>query len=214
MKVFELIGLPASGKTTILKEYSSEKILTVSTDDYYALQHTYSKIKLCFRMLFYSVVNIGMFFLLFRYFPVHKLKNTVSLIFYCCNFENYLNKNKSSAYMFDQGVIQYLWSIYWDESCLHDEEKKLKGFSKIARYFKKRYSIYPIFVETDYKVAAQRAYTRKSDCYIDHLELKNILNIYSVLQAESLEIKDCFEDYIEYSNMDSLKVDVKKLMEL
>jgi len=176
VKIIEFIGLPGAGKTTL----ASEVIAELTKTGYYC--HNHEQVfknpaisnKWLNAMWFY-LKNIKFTALLFLYtllssplnrghlqYNFGRLQQLMKMI---VMFEKSLEKAGTAPVMiFDQGLVQCIWSITSLSGSVH------KKFLKRCVALKKQ--IFPaiiVYVHTDPDTAARRIAERQSSCIFDHL---------------------------------------------
>ena len=137
-------------------------------------------IKEAFKLIFLNIdLIISLYLYAFLYCKPRKYAfNRVSeIIKYMSIYKCFLKmKWEKELIVFDQGIIQYIWSLcFFDSRCM----KKNLLLKYILFRIENNYSIYYFYYKVDYKLAAKRASTRESGCPIDKLGYSKILELYN-----------------------------------
>jgi len=176
------------------------KMKIINEQEFYKLCSKITKKEkiLCFFKMFFVYYDI--MFLLFIYViincerKINSLKKVTETFKYFTLY-NYIKSKmiEDGAYdiaIFDQGIVQDIWSINFLYTKKFTKSKLLKY---ILKKIEMKNDIYYIYYKVDYILAAERASKRKSKCIIDKLRVEEIKEIY----------KSHSEDYkilLEYLN--------------
>ncbi len=136
------------------------------------------------------------------------IKKTVEIIKYMVLFENIIKKNKyEDMVVFDQGIIQYIWSI-----CLSSNEKMRESnlLNNILDEIQRKYKLQIIYYRIDYEIAAKRTKLREKKCFTDYLKQDEV----SALYKKHCEDYKIFEKYIDKENIHIIEneVELKKVL--
>jgi hypothetical protein len=150
--IYEIIGLPGSGKTS----FSKELILTKRRIKYIQISNT--KDKIFYNLIFMIENPVSYYYLLFKtirenYFNLRLLKYKLTKFL----FRNIAKYQKSKSYkmdsIIDEGLIYYIFSLY--------ERKISKNEIIKSLYFLPLNKIYLIILETNDKIRYKRMKQRK-----------------------------------------------------
>ncbi len=182
MKIYELTGLPGSGKSYLVENSILGNIEFIDEKNFYNICKKISfknKIKkLLFFLIFYFDVVIYLYIFSIKMCKSVKvaLKTVNDLIKYIALYENVVNMNKNKEkIVFDQGIIQNIWSI----SLLNKKKLEKNHLLKhIFSRFEKRYNMVCVYYIVDYKIAAKRAISREKKSFTDYLEYDDLCELY------------------------------------
>ena len=182
IKIIEVVGLPGSGKSYMIEHMQIEDGLCMNEEAFYSqcskinkrvkiikfLKTIFGNFKLMLFLILYSLIILKSFKL--------ALSKTLEIVKYISLFDNVIERNNNrSLIIFDQGIIQYVWSICFSSINKMEESKLVKYiFSEIQR----KYDLQVIYYKVDYKIAASRAKMRERKCFVDYLEQEEINNLY------------------------------------
>lgn len=232
ISIIEFIGLPGAGKSSL----ASEVIRELKESGYQCYNHEQvfknsSISNKWLHALCYYLKNIQLATLLFLYtlrsspFNWRNLKYNCSrlqhLLKMIVMLEKTLQKTKNSSVMvFDQGIVQCVWSITSLSGTAN--EKILKKCAALKKH------IFPgiiVYVQIDPDTAAQRITARQSSCLFDHLGLAqaketfsrqkgNYPIIISTLKKVICPAVLVFNGYSFHKNdLDNLSAQLKKILE-
>jgi len=213
--IIEFVGLPGSGKSFQLQKLKSycPEVICVSTQDYYSLQQSFSRMYILCRFLFYIVNNLKLLLLLRRYkYPAQTFRSDMLLLFFLSNYKAFLKKYRNEdVVVIDQGLVQRLWYPFYRDSITMtaDHEHITKEIIKLL-YKKIPYCV--VLFNIAPEVAASRAVNRGGDCFADRTDYTLLLNIYSEA-IKGLEcIKKVAEKVVDYNENDNISAILKKAL--
>lgn len=185
MTIIELMGYPGSGKTTLLTEIKLKNSIILTTEKFYIECSKINKLKKIKHSLFWNIKNIKFVFLLMKYVILHGIpkiyciRRIIEIIKYISLYEIILEKyNQLDIVIFDQGIIQYIWSLEFENytSPLKDS-KELK---ELLHTIVSKYPIKVIYSNIESSIAATRSVTRKGDCPLDSLSFEQVKLLYNL----------------------------------
>jgi hypothetical protein len=181
--IIEFIGLPGTGKTTYSNELANrlkkrgidvkcykDVVMIDKSSNIWFLKYIY-------KYLIFMVLNFQMFIPII-YLCIKKPKfltkyRRLIFLFKLIYFVKYSENKQRNLILMDQGLVQYLWSLFWYENNI--DEKFVEKFIKRFRY---NYKI--ILIGTNKNLLFQRIKSRNDPNDLlksfDDIELKRILN--------------------------------------
>ncbi|GEM_PF-4993602 len=212
--MIEFLGLPGAGKTTLaintIKYLANNGYVCYDHDSVFKNQHIKNKwglaflyvlrnIKLAFHLFFYTLLSSPSNFRE-KYYSFYRLMMTLKLLVMLESGRKRLNQ--ASIMIFDQGIIQCIWSITSMKGSVKKEVLK-KGLAKNC-------NIIPdiiIYVNIDWSTAAKRINQRGGKCIFDSLSVerteaffKSQHNNYTKLLEVLREVKNIKVIVIDGSN--------------
>ncbi|NLL02480.1 MAG: AAA family ATPase [Mollicutes bacterium] len=160
----ETIGMPASGKSTLVKNMMKDKTEYINVNARYSNNKHYRKIE--------KILNASILFIKHPMMVISDTKIIISsgqrtlkdlysvlLNWLVIIYTSTINKDKNKVYIWDQGIFQAIWSIYFSGTKEFDYIKLLKNKNL-------PYKIYLIDVNDE--DLARRASNRGSQMRLDY----------------------------------------------
>ena len=202
MKIYELTGLPGSGKSYLVENAILNNIEFIDEKKFYNLCKKISfknKIKkLLIFLIFYFDVVVYLYIFSIKTCKSMKvaLKTVKDIIKYISLYENVVNlKKEKQKIVFDQGILQNIWSI----SLLN--KNKLENSHLLKHIFsrlEKKYNMSCVYYIVDYKLAAKRANSREKKSFTDYIEYDDLCELYN----NHYNDYKIFSNYLKQTNME------------
>lgn len=148
--IIEFYGLPGSGKTHLAwetVEFLRDKGLKVCDVDQVNKYKNSKNLLNLYRQFIFILKNLKLFFIVLNLSKKSKLNFKFRLLRTIIFFKSFYASQKSKKYdyfVFDEGIIQNIWSIiFWSESLLLD------GLENVYKFIKLSDDVLPIFLQTD-----------------------------------------------------------------
>lgn len=183
--IIELIGFPGSGKTYLLSILNNEeKVKVITTDEFYRRLKAIpwiKKNKIFFKFALHNyklLIHTCEYLIFCCSFSPYNLRRGYQLIKYYGFFQYIAKETKFSKVIFDQGILQFIWSLsFLNKKSPMEDSKYLKlMIQDVYSTFDSIYAYYKV----DTELAASRAAGRNSDCKIDRFDLVKIKELYNV----------------------------------
>lgn len=208
MKFIELFGMPASGKTHIIKNLEKNSRNKKKLNLFFAFDQR--SIRTFFKKFFYLLTSSFLFFnfsfskkIMFFFINVYKPKRSrkislrtfsiffntlflISIISICKN-----SKRDINIYL-DQGFFQILFSILYEMNLRNKKQKHtlINDWLKILSQDNQK--IYLIYCESNYSTIFDRLLTRKGDSIIEKNNIeKNDVKSYQNIFDNIIEVLIC-----------------------
>lgn len=213
MKCYEMVGLPGTGKSTALTRIAEDK--SVFTNNFYSFLKKQNKMEFGLGVMAFWAKNWRIFYYMKAVLNHNRITNNETIkrgnaFFRYCGYYSYFVKKLDKTVIFDQGVFQFLLSVFFNE-----EDTRIfysNEFQKLVDYLINIFDSTIIFWESDYEVAAERTSKRHSDCFLDQKTKEEILMFYIKKKADLAALKNilgnhCFCCHNEAMLYEQLKKD-------